>query len=445
MMVENEDQAVNELMEETEARLRQLLDWQKAHPDATLAEIEAEVSRVRRGLMGKVIEDLVVLKDRERIGSEQILCEGCGRPLKSRGGRDKQVETTEGLVRISRAYYYCSRCKRGFFPLDKALALGRDSWSEGVKKGVTRLGAELPYASAAETYTALTGVPISAKSVELIRKKQGEALGRALAQERAQAMAEEIAAPGPERAAKRKPWGVSVDGTTVHTREGGWKEVKVGAVFHFESRREEVKATELSYVAGLWPAEAVGEALWAETRKRGIDTVYEDVAVGIGDGAVWIWNLMEHHYPSATQVVDWYHAAERLWQVGQAVYGPGTAKTEAWVQARLNELWAGDVERVCHALDQLKPRRREVREAVRQAGVYCRNQGMRMQYPLYREKGYPIGSGTAEGACKNLVGARLKRGGMRWSDAGAQAVLNLRTELLSNRWDEAWRRIHRFQ
>ncbi len=64
-----------------------------------------------------------------------------------------------------------------------------------------------------------------------------------------------------------------------------------------------------------------------------------------------------------------------------------------------------------------------------------------MRYPWYREKGYPIGSGPVESACKNLAGSRLKRGGMRWSQEGAQAVLNLRSELLSGRWDEAWQRL----
>lgn len=98
---------------------------------------------------------------------------------------------------------------------------------------------------------------------------------------------------------------------------------------------DEVKAQGLSYCAGLWKAEEVGEALWAEARKRGKDTVYEDVEVGIGDGAAWIWNLMQTHYPYATQIVDWYHAEERLWIVGQAVYGQGTEKAKEWVEGRL--------------------------------------------------------------------------------------------------------------
>ncbi|MGQ9585119.1 MAG: hypothetical protein ACUVXG_06925 [Anaerolineae bacterium] len=243
---------------------------------------------------------------------------------------------------------------------------------------------------------------------------------------------------------KRGRWGVSVDGTTILTREG-WKEVKVGAVFRFERGVEgEVKARELSYCAGLWKPEEIGEALWAETRRRGIDTVQEDVAVGIGDGAAWIWKQMHLHYPQAEQIVDWYHAAERVWGVGQAVYGQGSEEAREWVEGQLKALWEGDARGVREEIRRLRPRRTEAREAVREAKVYFTNQETRMQYARFREEGYPLGSGSVESACKTLVGARLKRGGMRWSDKGAEAVLNLRSELLSHRWNEAWMRLRQF-
>lgn len=95
------------------------------------------------------------------------------------------------------------------------------------------MGAELPYERAAETYTALTRVWISAKSVEVITRRNGEALGEVMARERAQAMAGNIEPPGPRKEEKEAlPWGVSIDGTSILTREG-WKEVKLGAVFRF--------------------------------------------------------------------------------------------------------------------------------------------------------------------------------------------------------------------
>jgi hypothetical protein len=84
------------------------------------------------------------------------------------------------------------------------------------------------------------------------------------------------------------------------------------------------------------------------------------------------------------------------------MYGQGKERTRGWVEARLEELRIGDVEGVILGLMELKPKREEVKEEVEQALSYFTNQGMRMRYPIYREKGYPIGSGPVESACKNL-------------------------------------------
>jgi len=163
------------------------------------------------------------------------------------------------------------------------------------------------------------------------------------------------------------PWGVTIDGTSI-LKDEGWREVKLGAVFHFWEVSGEVKAREKSYRAGLWKAEEMGEALSLETRRRGIDTIYEDVFCCFwGDGAAWIWNLAQTHYPYATQIVDWYHAEERLWGVGRAMYGQGKERTRGWVEARLEELRIGDVEGVILGLMELKPKREEVKEEVEQA------------------------------------------------------------------------------
>ena len=162
----------------------------------------------------------------------------------------------------------------------------------------------MPYKRVAETCRALTGIGISTKSVEVITKRNGEAWGEAMAEERAQAMAGNIEPLGLRKGKEEPPlWGGSIDGTTILTREG-WKEVKLGAVFRFGEVSGEVKVRNISYQAGLWKAEEVDEVLWVETRKRGIDTVYEDVEVGIGGEAAWIQSLVQTHYLYASQIAD---------------------------------------------------------------------------------------------------------------------------------------------
>jgi hypothetical protein len=61
-----------------------------------------------------------------------------------------------------------------------------------------------------------------------------------------------------------------------------------------------------------------------------------------------------------------------------------------------------------------------------------------MRYDVYRAKGYDIGSGAVEGACKNLVGKRLKQSGMRWTRCGSSSTLALRITWLNEGWEELW-------
>ena len=143
-------------------------------------------------------------------------------------------------------------------------------------------------------------------------------------------------------------------------------------------------------------------------------------------------------YPLALQVVDWWHAVERLWKVANLVYGQGSELASAWVKARKNELWKGETAKVIAALDGLDPGSEEAREEARLLREYVRTHADRMRYQRFREAGEPVGSGTVESACKNVVGTRLKRGGMRWKVERAEAVLALRCAILSGCWRDAW-------
>ena len=62
----------------------------------------------------------------------------------------------------------------------------------------------------------------------------------------------------------------------------------------------------------------------------------------------------------------------------------------------------------------------------------------------YLARGWPIGTGVVEGACGHLVKDRMEQSGMRWTKAGAQAVLDLRAVRLNGHWEAYWQ-FHRHQ
>jgi hypothetical protein len=104
----------------------------------------------------------------------------------------------------------------------------------------------------------------------------------------------------------------------------------------------------------------------------------------------------------------------------------------------VERLSAGDWKRLLCSLKALRPRSHEGTDAVRLAAGYFRTNRARMDYPTYRARGLHIGSGVVEAACKQVVGARCKRTGMRWSQPGLQAILSLRTLWLNDRWNDYW-------
>lgn len=114
----------------------------------------------------------------------------------------------------------------------------------------------------------------------------------------------------------------------------------------------------------------------------------------------------------------------------------------AWLKRRKDELWWGHTPKVINAIEQLVHHNPSQVDALHSQAGYFRHNQRRMQFQEFQEEGYPVGSGTVESGCKQLVGKRMKGPGMRWSRPGAENILALRTELLSDRWDQAWLLTH---
>jgi hypothetical protein len=152
----------------------------------------------------------------------------------------------------------------------------------------------------------------------------------------------------------------------------------------------------------------------------------------LGDEAHWIWDLAATGFGGQrVEIVDWYHATEPLWEVGRALGGGDTPEAARWVSRAEAVLWQRGATAL---LPHLRRARAATPERVRQREVgYFTTNAARMAYPTFRAQGLPIGSGAIEAAARTVVQHRLKQPGMRWSHPGAQAVLAVRTRLLSGR------------
>ena len=329
---------------------------------------------------------------------------------------------------------------RGFFPLDQRLQLLEQlSWSPGTIAQALRLGSEIPYARAAKQFNELTHVTLSKNSLQRLAKVYG---GRLVAQQAEEAQAT-VQIPSKETEAvwretvepASEVMNISMDGAMVNIRGEGWKEVKlvtVSAVRHLRDAMTGKVVAHLSdhsYRAGLWDATEFGQQQWAEACSRGVETA--NYLSSVNDGAAWIWNIVRMCYGNCVEIIDWWHAVEKLWQIAQHHFDAESEQTEAWVSAQKQLLMEGRLHAILRNIRLLYPRGHVLPDPVRKAMLYLFHNRWRMRYHLFREAGYPIGSGTVESACKHVVQQRLKQSGMRWSRIGAQAMLALRSTLLS--------------
>src|SRR5262249_55843188 len=169
--------------------------------------------------------------------------------------------------------------------------------------------------------------------------------------------------------------------------------------------------------------------------------------VALTDGAEALQQQMRSHLPGYTLVLDIIHASEYLWDTATALLGETNSQRSGWVRSHLEQMLAGQTNRVIVALELVasEPQRTATQiQVVRKTiGYYQRNLPY-MHYDSYLARGWPIGTGVVEGACGHLVKDRMEQAGMRWTQAGAQAILDLRAVRINGDWDAYWQ-VHRQQ
>ncbi len=353
----------------------------------------------------------------------------CGGQFQVQGYRPRQIQTLFGTVILRRAYFRCGRCGTGRIPYDQTSGLGPHQISPGLARACSLVAVDDSFASTARKVEALTGQRISPKTVERVAEQVGRA---ALAQqEAAWNQYHQTHEPPPEEQTPARLY-VEVDGTTVHEQEG-WHESKIAA----ESWEDGRKNRQVRYVGRFSDSESFGQQVWAQACRWGFRTASE--VVYLGDGAGWIRTLQHQWFSRATFIIDWYHASEHVWDCGKVLSGEGTEATKQWVKRKLDLLWAGQTRPLLLDLeDQIRPSRGAKRKALRALHRYIADHEDQMQYDQFRTQGYCIGSGEAEGACKHVIGRRLKQSGMIWSRRGSSAILALRIAWLNQEWDALW-------
>lgn len=380
---------------------------------------------------------------------ESVVKCGAGHDCRLVDYRSKEITTVVGPVKVRRGYYHCGECGQGVAPGDKQLDIVGTMFSPGVRRLMGLVGGKESFDEGRRDLEELACIKVQTKSVERVAEGIGEQIEAAGQKERDKAVASHIV---PIKSIPKLY--VSFDGTGVPvTRretegrqgkgehaEAGTREAKLGCVFtqteldeKGRPKRDEASTT---YVGAIETAEEFGWRIYGEAERRGVRRAEQVVVVA--DGALWIWNVADEHFPGSIQIVDLYHAREHLSDLSKVVYGVGTSRAKQWSAALQLELDKGNVERVIGRMRRLRPASEQIQNEVRRAINYFDNNKERMRYRKFREMGLFVGSGVIEAGCKTITGQRLKRSGMKWSLRGANAIIALRCAQLSGRWEEFW-------
>jgi hypothetical protein len=423
-----------------------LAGWRKSGKldlEAVEMATRAAMHRAGAAVLGQLLSS-------SEAASREVPCP-CGRQAQYHDTRPKQLTTAVGGVRYQRAYYRCPHCYQGQSPRDRELDVAGTACSPGVRRMLAVVGSETSFEHGRQQLELLAGIAVTTKAVE----RQAEALGADIALQEQVEIQRAKQLELPEVCLPAAPvFYIEMDGTAVPVvaaqtegRRGKLegqpartREVKLGCVFTQTTTdqkgrpiRDEDSTT---YVAAIEGAEEFGLRLYTEAWRRGWSRAKKKVV--LGDGAVWIWNLADQHFPGAIQIVDLYHARQHLWELSAKVFPRDQRGRKRWTARLLDKLDRGKIEALVKALRQFPPPDEELARLLSNEADYFQRNGARMRYPSFREQGLFVGSGVVEAGCKTVIGARLKRSGMFWTVRGANAIMALRCCRISGKFEDYW-------
>ena len=390
-----------------------------------------------------------VLQFAAPVADKRSLPCSCGHQAHYRELRCKTVLTAVGKTGISRPYYLCPNCHNGQFPADGELDIQNTELSPGVRRMLAVVGQATPFDQGRKQMQLLAGMEVTTKAVE----RTAEAIGGDIAAQEQKQIQKAVQLDLPVVVGEPIPIQyIQIDGTGVpvtkaerglgkvqgepaHTRE-----VKLGCVFTQTNWDKEGFAIRdpdsTTYTGAIEPAADFGKRIYLEAWNRGWSRAEKKVF--IGDGAEWIWNIADEHFPGAIQIVDLFHARQHLWDLVRLLYPGDDVCQKQWILRHQPKLDTGKIEKLVGFIRSIDSSSPELTESIRKHADYFEKNAARMRYPEFRRQHLFVGSGVIEAGCKTVIGSRLKQSGMFWTVNAANAIIALRCSVLNGELEDYW-------
>jgi len=433
---------------------------------AGLGEIERESERRGRELVRLCLQAHIDARGDGDIG-QAIVVAGAKGPLRLAHKRVhcRTVVTLFGEVRVTRVGYGAPG-HQAIHPLDAELMLPARIWSYECQRRLARAVVCGPFDEAITLVCEITGTSVPKRSAEQIVRDAAVDFDSFYA---ARAGAAVKAADGeivvgaidckgipmvkPERALRvvRRGKGQKANKkrmatvAAVHSQQPILRTPKevIDSLFATDTSTGRPKRPKPSHKR-VWASLTADKDTFiadvkAEMTRR--DPEHQQTWVIVTDGERALQHRVIKTFENVTLVLDLLHALDKLWKAAHALHPEGSREAEAYVRHRAERILCGNVSQVVKGLRQTATKRKLTAakaKTIRSVADYLYNNRERMRYDHYLANGWPIASGTVEGACKNLIRDRFERSGMRWTIETAEALLRLRAAHLSNDFDDYW-------
>ena len=419
---------VAEINQEVQEIFQELTDTENVSIAAVEKRVSAAAGSWGQRLSEAILSETASSTEASPVSVRCPSCQGHSHRYRCRG---RNFTTACGVVRLRRWEYKC-KCGSIHVPWEVRQGL-KGQYTQHVSATMMRLAAQLNYRAAAAELEH-HGIEVSHTTLHQKVREWSEG----------EAVSDYVDEQSLDAGSRRY---VSCDGCHANSLQG-WKEVKVGCVSkdypHTHATTViKMRPSSPRYVASQSQAMDFGQQLAALATQTGIyqdeTTIDTEEVVVIGDGAAWIWNLADEHFPGATEIVDYIHAKTHLYDVAKHAFGEDASDAvETWVRATETPLYEGETSQVAARIRDLEKHNPAIGEVLKREVGYFQKHAHRMQYRMFNEKGYQIGSGVIESACKHVVAERCKQAGMRWTKRGINAILFWRCLLKNGNWDTYW-------
>jgi hypothetical protein len=448
------------LRQQLHARFDQWLDEvevQLPAPKATLAQVSETIWALRQSLTAGVAQTIVEQTHQGERNRKSLRCATCDRLLQARPPVSRTARTRVGDIEIERPYFYCRACHLGTYPLDEVLDLSAGQIQLDVQQAAAELAIELPYDTASMLFGRLSGIAVSSERLHTLTNQVAEGLSVLdVAPSRAE-LDQRVAHVAAGRF-RRPVLVLGIDGAYVPSRPESARGRRPGPARHRARRARwrhewrEAKGFRFYLLDGdrivhvlswhqVQNEHDLGEAL-QQVKNAGLIPEETVRLCVICDGAEWIWKHVQHVFPHANQVLDYYHCSEYLHRMAKAQYG-NAEQAQEWVEATLTRLYLGKVGQVLGGLRRMQPTSEDACNAIDNCWVDLNEHRGRTNYRTLRRGGYPLGSGGMESSNKFICHVRLKRSGAWWYEESSNQMLALRCAKYNDTFHQVFERYQR--